>query len=95
MDFFEISLNDFEEETSKSKLTKWLCRGSVHTWNTVYNYQGTVSDTKSSCYFTGEVNVTRWINQVDQETFLAFVSLVWICDENLPNEGTKLGENQI
>ena len=37
-----------------------------NTFNSVNDNQSTVSNTKGSSNFTGEVNVTRRINQVDQ-----------------------------
>lgn len=39
----------------------------VHTRDTVHNHQGSISHTECSSYFRGEVNMSRWVNQVDQE----------------------------
>ncbi len=38
-----------------------------NTLDTVDNNEGTVSDTKSGSNLSGEVNVTRGVNQVDKE----------------------------
>lgn len=37
------------------------------TWHAVHNNQGSISDTESSSHFRREVDVTRRVNQVDQE----------------------------
>lgn len=40
----------------------------VLTRHTVHYNQGSIRNTESSSHFRGEVNVSWWVNQVDQET---------------------------
>lgn len=42
-------------------------RGCYHTWHTVYHYKSTVSDAQSCCHFGGEIDVTRGVNEVNEE----------------------------
>lgn len=59
-----------------------ISKGAELTGDTVDNNKSTISDTEGSSDFTGEINVTRRVDQVDKETLLVLVTLVRVGDED-------------
>ena len=59
----------------KGECTCDVCEGYVITWDTVHHHQGSISDPEGSGNLRGEVNVTRGINQVDEEAASIFTLL--------------------
>ena len=68
------------EKTCTSTSRDWAMMEG-HTRYAVNDNESAIGDAKRCCYFTREINVSGWIDEIDQETLLGFVALIGIRDE--------------
>lgn len=54
----------------------------IHTGDTVDDNQSTISYTERSSHLRWEVNVSRWVDQVNQETLFTLLTLVSVGNED-------------